>query len=152
VKCADHPGQVGDTASPCEPAQWGERVLNEPTVRFSTCAIADAAHGARAGRRSKLIKLKAGGERPRPTAPMESGAGPPNACRRHNWRWRGRVPRLQHLHQCGRELPGRGQGTARAWPMIVFRSREPERPCDDLTIESQAASSSSRSSSRWMTC
>ena len=33
-----------EPARPCAPEDWAGRVPNEPAARFSTCAIADAAH------------------------------------------------------------------------------------------------------------
>ena len=106
-----------EAALPCKPQDWDDRVLNEPTVRFSMCAIADAAHvGASWRRLSARMKLE------KEPAVNVQGDGA-------KWIWEQAAKRLpkgnahwcvdvyhvsQHLHQCGRELLGEGK-PARAW-------------------------------------
>lgn len=105
-------------ATPCEPQDWGDRVLNEPTARFSLCAIADADHvGASWARLSKRMNLKA-----EPVVNVQADgarwiweqAG--KRLPKHNAKWCVDVYHVsQHLHQCGRELLGEGTAAARAW-------------------------------------
>lgn len=101
----------------CAPEKWGDRVLNESTVRFSMCAIADADHvGASWKRLSKRMNLKS-----QPVVNVIADGA--------KWIWDQAGKRLpkpngkwcvdvyhvsQHLHQCARELLGEGK-TARAW-------------------------------------
>jgi hypothetical protein len=104
-------------AAPCEPEQWDDRVLNEPTVRLSMCAIANADRvGASWKKLSERVDLKsqavvnvvADGAR---WIWEQAGKRLP----RHNSKWCVDVYHLsQHLHQCGRELLGEG-GAAREW-------------------------------------
>jgi hypothetical protein len=106
-----------EPTSPCQPQHWAERVLNEPTVRFSTCAIADADHvGAGWARLSKRMKLAE-----EPVVNVQADGAKwiwEQAAKRlpkHNGKWCIDVYHVsQHLHQCGRELYGEGQ-EARAW-------------------------------------
>ena len=106
-------------AAPCDPARWDARVLDEPAVRFSTCAIADAVHvGAgwrRLSRRMNLhdqpvVDVLADGAR----WIWEQAA---RRLPRHNAQWCVDVYHVsQRLHQCGRELLGEGRAArARAW-------------------------------------
>jgi hypothetical protein len=106
-----------EPALPCQPQDWADRVLNEPTARFSTCAIADADHvGASWQRLSKRMKLD------QEPAVNVQGDGAKwiweQAARRlpkHNGKWCVDVYHVsQHLHQCGRALLGEGTD-ARAW-------------------------------------
>lgn len=101
----------------CEPEQWAQRVLNEPTARVSICAIADARHvGASWKRLSKQMRLAA-----EPVVQViadgakwiweQAGVRLP----KHNGKWCVDVYHVgQHLHQCGRELFGEG-AAARSW-------------------------------------
>ena len=106
-----------EPAAPCQPQRWADRVLNEPTVRFSTCAIADACHvGAGWARLSRRMNLKA-----EPVLNVQADGAKwiwEQAGKRlpkHNGRWCVDVYHVgQHLHQCGRELLGEGKA-ARAW-------------------------------------
>jgi hypothetical protein len=101
----------------CEPSQWDRRVLNEPTVRISTCRIADANHvGAGWGRLSRRTKLK-----DQPVVNVLADGAKwiwDQAAKRlpkHNGQWCVDVYHVsQHLHQCGRELLGDGV-QARTW-------------------------------------
>ena len=101
----------------CAPEKWGDRVLSEPTVRFSMCAIADAAHvGASWKKLSRRMNLNA-----EPVVNvMADGAKwiwdqAGKRLPRHNGKWCVDVYHVsQHLHQCARELLGEGK-TARAW-------------------------------------
>ena len=106
-------------APPCEPRDWAGRVLDAPTVRLSTCAIADAGHigggWARLGNRMDL--------RAEPAVNVVADGA--------KWIWEQAAKRLptgngkwcvdvyhvsQHLHRCGRERCGGGEGpAARAW-------------------------------------
>lgn len=117
--------------TPCPPENWGKRVLNAPTVRFSMCAIADADHvGASWRRLSKQMNLKA-----EPVVNVHADgakwiweqAG--KRLPRHNGQWCVDVYHVsQHLHQCGRELLGEGK-EARAWAeehlMIAIKENGP---------------------------
>ncbi len=106
-----------EPAAPCPPQRWDERVLNEPTVRFSTCAIADADHvGAGWTRLSRRMNLQA-----EPAVNViadgakwiweQAGKRLP----KHNGNWCVDVYHVsQHLHRCGRDLLGEGKA-ARAW-------------------------------------
>jgi hypothetical protein len=106
-----------EPTSPCRPEHWGERVLNEPTVRFATCAIADADHvGASWGRLSRRMKLA-----DEPVVNVQADGAKwiwEQAAKRlpeHNGKWCVDVYHVsQHLHRCGRELHGEGND-ARAW-------------------------------------
>jgi hypothetical protein len=106
-----------EPAAACEPADWGGRVLNEPTVRLWSCAIADAGRvGASWGRLARRTNLKA-----EPAVDVVADGAKwiwEQAARRlpgHNARWCVDVYHVsQHLHACGRELLGEGQA-ARAW-------------------------------------
>ena len=101
----------------CKPQDWSDRVLNEPTVRFSMCAIANADHvGAGWKRLSKRMNLKS-----EPVVNMLADGAKwiwDQAARRlpkHNGKWCVDVYHVsQHLHQCGRELLGEGRA-ARTW-------------------------------------
>ena len=106
-----------EPAAPCEPRDWAGRVLNEPTARFSTCAIADARHvGAGWGRLSRRMGLAA-----EPVVNVQADGAKwiwEQAARRlpkHNGSWCVDVYHVaQHLHACGRGLLGEG-AAARAW-------------------------------------
>jgi hypothetical protein len=106
-----------EPAPPCGPRDWDRRVLNEPTVRLSTCAIADAGRvGAGWARLSRRTELRA-----EPAVNVIADGA--------KWIWEQAAKRLpggnakwcvdvyhvsQHLHRCGRELLGDG-AAARAW-------------------------------------
>jgi hypothetical protein len=106
----------------CEPQNWGDRVLHEPTARFSMCAIADANHvGASWKRLSRRMNLN----NEQVVNVMADGA---------KWIWDQAGKRLpkqngkwcvdiyhvsQHLHQAGRELLGEGK-SARAWAQLLL--------------------------------
>jgi hypothetical protein len=106
-----------EAARPCEPSEWDQRVLNEPTVRISTCRIADAAHvGAGWQRLSRRMNLK-----DEPAVNVQADAAKwiweqaAKRLPRHNGKWCVDVYHVsEHLHQCGRELFGEGRA-ARAW-------------------------------------
>jgi hypothetical protein len=101
----------------CEPSEWDQRVLNEPTVRISICRLADADHvGASWSRLSRRMNLK-----DEPVVNVQADAAKwiwDQAAKRlpkHNGKWCVDVYHLsQHLHQCGRELFGEGHD-ARTW-------------------------------------
>jgi len=106
-----------EPAAPCEPQNWADRVLNEPTTRFSTCAIADADHvGASWQRLSRRMRLKAEAV----VNVQADGAKwiweqAGKRLPKHNGKWCIDVYHVsQHLHQCARELLGEGKA-ARAW-------------------------------------
>jgi hypothetical protein len=106
-----------EPGAPCRPEAWDRRALGAPTVRLSTCAIADADHvGAGWARLSRRMNLA--GEAV--VNVIADGAKWiwEQAARRlpgHNGRWCVDVYHVsQHLHRCGRELLGDGP-TARAW-------------------------------------
>lgn len=106
-----------EPAAPCGPHGWDRRVLAAPTVRLSTCAIADAGHiGAGWGRLGKRMNLSA-----EPAVHVIADGA--------KWIWEQAAKRLpknngqwcvdvyhvsQHLHRCGRALLGDGEA-ARAW-------------------------------------
>jgi hypothetical protein len=106
-----------EPTTPCEPEKWGQRVLNEPTVRFSFCAIADADHvGASWQRLSQRMNLKA-----EPVVNVHADGAKwiwDQAGKRlpkHNGKWCVDVCHVsQHLHECGRKLLGEG-AAAREW-------------------------------------
>ena len=106
-----------EPSAACEPRRWGGRVLNGPTVRLSTCAIADANHvGAGWKRLVDRMGLKA-----EPSVDVIADAAKwiwEQAGKRlpkHNGRWCVDVYHVSgHLHQCGRELLGEGKAAA-AW-------------------------------------
>jgi len=106
-----------EAATACAPENWNDRVLGEPTVRLSICAIADADHvGASWKRLSNRMNLKA-----EPVLNvLADGARwiwdqAAKRLPRHNGKWCVDVYHVsQHLHQCGRELLGEGKA-ARAW-------------------------------------
>jgi hypothetical protein len=101
----------------CPAENWGQRVLNDPTVRFSMCAIADADHvGASWGRLSRRMKLAK-----QPVVNVQADGAKwiwEQAAQRlpkHNGKWCVDIYHVsQHLHQCGRELLGEGK-PARTW-------------------------------------
>lgn len=112
------------------PDQWDKRVLNRPSVRLASCAIANADRvGASWQRLSKRMGL--GQE---PMSVIADGA---------KWIWRQASRRLspradwcvdvyhvaQHLHACGKALLGEG-AAARAWAdqhlMRLLNSNGPE--------------------------
>jgi len=135
----------------CEPRDWDDRVLNEPTVRFSTCAIADADRvGASWQRLSRRMSLK---DQPVLNV-LADGA---------KWIWDQAAKRLpktngkwcvdvyhvsQHLHQCGRELRGEGRA-ARAWAdEHLSIALEHNGPALIARIESEASDQTRGSASR----
>jgi hypothetical protein len=100
---------------PCAPAQWDDRVLNEPQARLAFCRLADATHvGAGWGRWSKRLGLKEA-----MIHVIADGA---------KWIWDQARRRLspqarwcvdvyhvsEHLHDCGKAMWGQG-AAARAW-------------------------------------
>jgi hypothetical protein len=101
----------------CVPEDWCDRVLEEPTVRLSICAIARADQvGASWKRLSRRMNLAA-----EPVVNvMADGAKwiwdqAGKRLPKHNGKWCVDVYHVsQHLHQCGRELLGEGKA-ARAW-------------------------------------
>jgi hypothetical protein len=147
-----------EPTSPCEPQHWGERVLNEPTVRFSTCAIADADHvGAGWARLSKRMNL----EKEAVVNVQADGAKwiweqAAKRLPKHNGKWCIDVYHVsQHLHQCGRELLGEGK-EARAWAddrLAIALSQNGPAMIQQIESEAsasgeQAGPSSSSSSTR----
>ena len=129
-------------ASPCDPSEWAGRVLNEPAVRFSTCAIADAAHvGAGWKRLSGRMGLDA-----EPSVDVIADGAKwiweqaAKRLPRHNGRWCVDVYHVsQHLHQCGRELLGEGPA-ARAWAQRrLTAALEGNGPALVALVESDAA-------------
>lgn len=106
-----------ESCLPCEPEQWDQRVLNEPTARVSICAIADAQKvGASWKRLSKqmhlaveaVVQVIADGAK---WIWEQAGVRLP----KHNGKWCVDVYHVsQHLHQCARELFGEG-AAARTW-------------------------------------
>jgi hypothetical protein len=138
-----------EPTSPCRPEHWGERALNGPTVRFSTCAIADADHvGAGWGRLGKRMKLA-----DEPVVNVQADGAKwvwEQAAKRlpkHNGNWCVDVYHVgQHLHRCGRELLGEGRD-ARAWAderLMVALGRN--GPALIAQIESEAAAAAAASS------
>ena len=139
-------------AAPCDPAAWGDRVLGEPTVRFSTCAIADADHvgagWARLGKRMRLadepvVNVQADGAR----WIWEQAARRLPA---HNGSWCVDVYHVsQHLHACGRALLGEGTAAAAAWAdgrlMTALRD---DGPALIRQIEGEAAAEAAGSARR----
>jgi hypothetical protein len=135
----------------CEPAKWDQRVLNAPTVRISTCRIADADHvGASWSRLSRRMNLKkepllnvlADGAR---WIWDQAGKRLP----KHNGKWCIDVYHVsQHLHQCGRELLGEGPD-ARAWADQTLKvALEHNGPALIESVHSQAQSEPEASSRR----
>ena len=118
-------------AGPCEPQDWAQRVLNEPTTRFSICAIANANRvGASWQRLSRRMDLKA-----QSALNVHADAAKwiwEQAGKRlpkHNGRWCVDVYHVsQHLHQCARELLGEG-AAARSWAqerlLVVLKDNGP---------------------------
>ena len=106
-----------ERAAACAPADWAGRVLGAPTVRFSTCMIADATHvGASWRRLAARMNLAA-----EPVVNVQADGAKwiwEQAARRlprHNASWCVDVYHVgQHLHACGRALRGEGVA-ARAW-------------------------------------
>jgi len=103
--------------TPCRPQDWADRMLHEPTSRFSMCAIADADHvGASWKRLSRRMNLAT---EPRVNVIADGAkwiweqAG--KRLPKHNGQWCVDIYHLsQHLHQCGQNLKGAGTA-ARAW-------------------------------------
>jgi hypothetical protein len=127
-------------ATACQPGDWGDRVLNEPTSRFSMCAIADADHvGASWKRLSRRMDLAA---QPRVDVIADgakwiweqAGKRLPG----HNGQWCLDIYHLsQHLHQCGQNLLGAG-AAARAWAdERLLTALEENGPALILRIESE---------------
>lgn len=140
-----------EPAMPCEPADWGERVLNEPTTRLWACAIADADHvGASWQRLSKRMRLK-----DQPVLNVHADGA--------RWIWEQASKRLpprngkwcvdvyhvsQHLHQCGRERLGEG-ADARAWAdQQLMVALTDNGPAMIRAIESQASGEAEGSTRR----
>jgi len=106
-----------EPSAACKPEDWDDRVLSEPTVRISICAIADADHvGASWKRLSRRMNLAA-----EPVVNVIADGAKwiwDQAARRlpkHNGKWCVDVYHVsQHPHQCGRELLGEGNA-ARTW-------------------------------------
>jgi hypothetical protein len=104
-------------ASPCDPGDWAERVLERPTVRFSTCAIADANH---VGASWKRLSVRMGLPNEPSLDVIADGAKwiweqAGKRLPKHNGRWCVDVYHVsQHLHRCGRERLGEGPA-ARHW-------------------------------------
>jgi hypothetical protein len=105
-----------EVGRPCEPQEWDQRVLPEPTVRLASCAIAPAHRvGARWARLARRVGLK------HSTTLSVVADGAP-------WIWDQAAKRLssqaqwcvdvyhvsEHLHACGKALHGEGP-QARAW-------------------------------------
>jgi len=106
-----------EPALACEPGEWNHRVLNEPTVRLSSCAIADALHvGASWKRLSKRMKLQAESVLHLVADGAkwiweQAGLRLP----KHDGQWCLDIYHLsEHLHQCGRSLHAQ-PAAARAW-------------------------------------
>ena len=105
-----------EAALPVAPAQWDQRVLNEPTVRLASCAIADANH---VGAGWKRLSKRMGLQQSEQLSVIADGA---------KWIWEQAAKRLspkarwcvdvyhvsQHLHECGKTLLGEG-ARARQW-------------------------------------
>jgi len=106
---------------PCQPEQWDQRVLNEPTVRLAICAIAKAnVIGASWRRFNALLGLE-------DTALSVLGDGA-------KWIWAESARSFaseakwcldifhnsEHLHDCGKALLGPG-APARAWADAYLR-------------------------------
>lgn len=118
-------------AGPCQPQDWAGRVLNEPTTRFSICAIANANRvGASWQRLSRRMDFKA-----QSILNVHADAAKwiwEQAGKRlpkHNGRWCVDVYHVsQHLHHCARELLGEGQA-ARSWAqerlLLVLKENGP---------------------------
>jgi hypothetical protein len=132
-----------EATTACEPADWADRVLNEPTTRFSICAIADAGRvGASWKHLSKRMNLK-----DEPVVNVladgakwiwdQAGKRLPG----HNGKWCVDVYHVsQHLHQCGRELLGEGRA-ARTWAdQRLMIALEHNGPALIRQIESEASS------------
>ena len=105
----------------CDPADWDDRVLRDPTVRLWSCAIADADHvGASWKRLATRVRLT-------DEAAVDVTADGARwiweqAARRfprHNAQWCVDVYHVsEHLHACGRAScggGGEGASAARAW-------------------------------------
>lgn len=135
----------------CAPEDWEDRPLNEPTVRISICAIANADHvGASWKRLSRRMNLAA-----EPVVNVLADGAKwiwdqaAKRLPRHNGKWCVDVYHVsQHLHQCGRELLGEGKA-ARAWAderlMIALQANGPAMI---RRIESEAASLTSGAKDR----
>ena len=135
----------------CEPENWSDRVLNEPTVRLSICAIADAEHvGASWKRLSHRMNLAA-----EPVVNVMADGAKwiwDQAAKRlpqHNGQWCVDVYHVsQHLHQCGRDLLGEGKA-ARTWAeerlMIALKGNGPAMI---RQLESEAAGQAEGSAER----
>lgn len=142
-----------EPASPCRPEDWDDRVLNRPTARFSTCAIADANHvGAAWKRLGVRMKLK---EEP---AVDVIGDGAKwiweQAGKRlpgHNGKWCVDVYHVsQHLHECAKRLLGEG-AAAQAWAQqrLLITLNE-NGPALIRRIESEASCEAESSTRRGM--
>ncbi len=107
-----------EPAAACEPEHWDRRVLNEPTMRLASCAIAASnIVGASWRRTAKRLGLSA-----------SSGHGLSVLGDGARWIWDEAAKRFtcptewcldvfhvsQHLHDCGKSLLGEGPA-ARSW-------------------------------------
>lgn len=135
----------------CRPQDWNDRVLNEPTARFSMCAIADADHvGASWKKLSVRMNLKGEGA----INVMGDGAKwiweqAAKRLPKHNGKWCVDVYHVsQHLHQCGRELLGEGPA-ARAWAQQrLMTALQANGPALIRRIESDASQETQGSTRR----
>jgi hypothetical protein len=103
-------------AAPCRPADWDRRVLNDPSARLASCAIADCNRVGASWRRM----AEGAGLRDAPDLSVIADGA--------RWIWDQAARRLsgraewcvdvyhvsQHLHDCGKALLGEGPA-ARAW-------------------------------------
>lgn len=132
-------------AAPCEAEDWGERVLNEPTVRLASCAIAGC---GRIGAGWERLSRRMGLEHSDQLGVIADGA---------RWIWEQAAKRLsprsrwcvdvyhvsQHLHECGKALLGEGEA-ARDWararlmhalahngPALIAHLRRERSACPD---------------------
>lgn len=106
-----------EPTGPCEPKDWGRRVLNEPTARLATARIAKAELvGAGWAKLSRRLRL----EEARRLSVIADGAKWiwSQAARRlpgHNADWCVDIYHVsQHLHDCGKSILGEGKH-ARQW-------------------------------------
>jgi hypothetical protein len=136
---------------PCEPQDWSGRVLNQPTTRFSICAIANAGRvGGSWKRLSRRMDLKA-----QPVLNVlgdgakwiwdQAGKCLP----KHNGQWCVDVYHVsQHLHQCARELLGEGQAARRWADGRLSTALKENGPALIRRIESDASAQSKGSRGR----
>jgi hypothetical protein len=140
-----------EPSAACQPQDWGNRLLSEPAVRLSICAIANAQRvGASWERLSRRMNLAA-----EPSVNVIADGAKwiwdqaAKRLPRHNGHWCVDVYHVsQHVHQCGRELLGEGKA-ARAWADERMRiALEANGPALIRRIESEAASLASDSKDR----